>query len=100
CRHRLGGHHLKLAGPALAVEQKRFLVGEGGSATIAFRRHLNPLQNPARTTRAPVIAVSGEGETGPISPLSCRHVHLPASSSWSRARRSRPQRQVVGDVFD
>ena len=27
-RHRLGGDHLELAGPALAMEQQRFLIGE------------------------------------------------------------------------
>jgi hypothetical protein len=48
-RHRLGGHHFELAGTALAMEQQRFLVGERRSraAAVVFRRHLNPLLEPA-----------------------------------------------------
>ena len=73
-RHRLGGHHLELAGTALAVEQQRFLVGERRPrpAAIAFRRHLNPLQAPnsgansrtqvGRSSRAPKLALKSNGK--------------------------------------
>ncbi len=36
-RHRLGGDDFELAGPALAVEQQRFLVGEGRPSAAAGR---------------------------------------------------------------
>ena len=42
-RHRLGGDDFELAGPALAVEQQRFLVGEGRPVAARFLRHFNTL---------------------------------------------------------
>ena len=44
-RHRLGGDDFELSRPALAVEQQRFLVGEGRPCMAAglFVGHFNPL---------------------------------------------------------
>ena len=44
-RHRLGGDDFELAGPALAVKQQGFLVGEGRPlrAVAGFRSHFNSL---------------------------------------------------------
>ena len=35
-RHRLGGHDFELAGPALAVKQQGFLIGEDRALVAAF----------------------------------------------------------------
>ena len=50
-RHRLGGDDFELAGPALAVKQQRFLIGEGRPVPAGFLRHFNTLLGPTGPTR-------------------------------------------------
>ena len=42
-RHRLGGDDFELAGPPLAVEEERFLIGEGRPVAAGFLCHFNTL---------------------------------------------------------
>ncbi len=52
-RHRLGRHDFELARAALAMEQQRFLIGEGRTvaAVAGFRSHFTSLQPNVRRAR-------------------------------------------------
>ena len=56
-RHRLGGDDLELSRPALAVEQQRFLVGEGRPrlAARAFCQTFQPLKRRAGRAGKPTV---------------------------------------------